>query len=140
MKKIEHSILIFIVIEAIFTLFFIKLNYLEIFLGFTIGILLIIISNLIPKNNFYKLRLFLSSFIMGFYILYKVSNFIKYNLLPSHSIIIIIISLLLVILYLVKKGYHVFIKSVEIASYFFMFFKLICGSRVRYFNNKLLMC
>lgn len=125
MKKIEHSILVFILIEAIFTLFFFKLNYLEILLGFTLGIILILLSNLIPKNNFFKLRLFISSFIIGIYVLFKISNFINYNLLPNHPFIIIFISFLLATLYLVKKGYHSFIKAIEITSYFFIFIKLI---------------
>ena len=125
MKKIELNILIFILIEAIFTLFFIKLNYIEIILGFTLGIILILISNLIPKNNFFKFRLFLSSLIIGFYALLKISNYIKYSLLPNHSIIIIFISLLIITTYLVKKGYHTFIKTVEITSYVFLFIKII---------------
>ena len=77
MKKIEHSILIFILIEAIFTLLFFKLTYIEILLGFALGFILIIISNLIPKNTFFKFRLLISSIIIGGYLLIKITYFIK---------------------------------------------------------------
>lgn len=125
MKKIEHSILIFILIEAIFTLLFFKLTYIEILLGFALGFILIIISNLIPKNTFFKFRLLISSIIIGGYLLIKITYFIKNNLLLNHSIIIIALSFLLIILYLIKKGYHTFIKAVEITSYIYFFIKLI---------------
>ena len=125
MKKIEHSILIFIIIEAIFTLFFFKLNYLEIILGFTLGIILILLSNLIPKNTFFKIRLLISSIILGSYTLIKISNFIKYNLLLNHSIYIIGLSLILIGLYLINKGYHTYIKVVEIICYPYLLIKII---------------
>lgn len=125
MKKIEHNILIFILIEAVFTLFFYKLNIIEIIIGCTLGIILILLSNLIPKNTLFKIRLFISSIIIGIYTLIKISNFIKYNILPSHSLIIILICFLLLSVYLVTKGYHTFIKTVEITSYIFIVIKII---------------
>ena len=125
MKKIEHSILIFILIEALFTLLFFKLNYIELLLGFTLGIIFILISNLIPKNALFKIRIFISSIILSGYFLIKISKYINYNILPNHSIVIIAVSFLLLSLYLIKKGYHAFIKTVEITSYIYFFIKLI---------------
>ena len=125
MKKIEHSILTFTLIEAIFTLFFFKLNYIEIILGFTLGFILIFISNFIPKNKFFKIRLLISSIIFGIFTLIKISNFINYNLLPNHSLFIISLSFILIGLYLINKGYHTYIKVVEIISYPFFIIKTI---------------
>ena len=125
MKKIEHNILIFILMEAIVTLFFFKLNIIEITCGFIIGTILILLSKLIPKNTLFKIRLFISSIVIGIYTLLKISNFIKYNILPNHSLITIIVCFLLLSIYLVIKGYHTFIKTVEITSYAFIFIKII---------------
>ena len=122
MKKIEYNILTFIIIEAIFTIFFFKMSFIELLLGLIIGILLIIINKKIKKNKILNSIMFLGSITLSYFLLIRIVNFINYNLLSSYSKLIILISFIIISYYLVKNDYHTFIKSCEILSYLFIFF------------------
>ena len=125
MNKIEDNILIFILIEAMITLFFFKLSFINIIIGILFGILMIIINKKIKKNYLTKLTIIFGSFLLAIISLIKIVDFIHYNLLPSHSWIIILLSFIMISYYLVKKDFHTFIKTTEIVSYTYFFLKII---------------
>ena len=125
MNKIEINILTIILIEAIFLLYFFKMNFLNIIVGTIIGLLLIKLISKIKINN--NIQTILSISLIPFYLLtiYKTASFIQNNILKDYSLFIIIVSLLLLSIYLTKKSYHVFIKSTEILFYILLIIKII---------------
>lgn len=124
-EKIEINILLFMLIEALFLLFFFKYSLLNIILGSILGILLSIILKKAYSNKVYQFILFITSFFLFITVTYKIANFISLNVLRSYSKIIIGIIITLLSIYLAKRKYHAFIKSVQITSYFYLFIKLI---------------
>ena len=124
MKKIELNILSIIIFEAVYLLLFFKTNFINIILGFLLGITLILLTKNIKKNKITNLFLIVTITILFIISLIKTVNFISYNILKNHSTIIIYISILLLINYLSKK-HHSFIKSIEIFFYIMIFIKLI---------------
>lgn len=123
-KKIELNILTFILIEAFFLLFFFKASFLNIILGTILGILLIFITNKIKINKIVSLVILIISIFLTITILHNVTNFITYNLLNNYPTLIITITFSFVSIFLAFKGYHTYIKSLEITFYFFLFIKL----------------
>ena len=123
-KKIELNILIFILIEALFLLFFFKTSILNMIIGTVLGIILIFITKNIKNNKLISLLIFIVSILLSITILDKVTTFISYNILNNYPKFIITTTYLLVSIFLALKGYHTYIKSLEIALYFFLFIKL----------------
>ena len=115
-KKIEIDILLFMIIEGIFLLFFFKENLLTILFGIILNI---------KKNKITKLILLMLSIPLCMISLVLIVNFINYNILKDYSLVIIIISFLLISFYLISKKFHTFIKAAEISFYFFITIKLI---------------
>ncbi len=123
-QKIELNILVFILMEALFLLFGFKESLLNILLGTILGIILIYVFAKIPQNKITKIILLLITLIFSINIFFSISSFITNNLLKNYSFIFIIISFIIISLLLAKKNYHSYIKSLEIASYFFVIIKL----------------
>ena len=125
MKKIELNILIFILIEALFLLYGIHINIINLIIGTIIGLILIIIFNRLNKHNIIKYIILIIAIILFINTLYSISSFIINNYLNNYSYFFIIISVLLISYLLVKNNYHSYIRSVEIIFYFFLIIKLI---------------
>lgn len=125
MKKIEINILTIIIIEAIFLLYFVKLNLLSILLGILLGIILIKYTKNIKPN--YITKTILQILLIPFYLLtiYKIANFIQYNFLNNYSIIMLTILIFILSIIITKKSYHTFIKSTEILFYIILIIKII---------------
>ena len=125
MKKIELNILIFLLIEALFLLYGIKINIINIIFGTILGLILITFFSKFKKNVFTKLTLIIISFYLFINSIYKISLFITINILNNYSNIYIIISIFIISYLLIKNQYHSYIKSVEIIFYFFIIIKLL---------------
>jgi len=118
-NKVENNILLIIIIRSLFLLLFNKLSITDLILGSLFGLLLIIIYqkfNLKKYNVFRILLLIIFSFIT-FLFLYNISYYIKDNILKNYNVIIIGISFLIVCIFITKKGYHTFIKTIELSTY-----------------------
>ena len=124
-KKIEIDILVIILIEAVFLLFFFKENILTILLGIIVGVILTILTKNIKKNKLTKLSLFIISIPTSILVFFKIIDFINYNILKDYSYVIIAIIFLLLSLYLITKNYHTFIKTFLISFYLFLLIKII---------------
>ena len=124
-KKIEVDILLFMLIESLFLLFFFDENLSTIIIGIILGIILVSIFKHIKKNSIIKFILFIISLPLSIITIYNTTQFINFNILKGFSIYPIILSFLGISIYLVCKDYHTFIKSVSISFYFFIFLKLI---------------
>lgn len=118
-KKIENSILLFIIIRSIFLLLFSKLSITDLIFGSLVGLLLIIIYQKLnlKKYNLFRIILLMIFIFISILFLYNITYYIKDNILKSYSILIIAISFLFVCIYIVYKGYHTFIKSLELSTY-----------------------
>ena len=125
MKKIEINILSFILIESLILLFFFKENILNIIIGSIIGLILIIILRNIKFNKVIKISLLIISIIIYLSSIYLVSDYIRENILKFYSEIIIIIILIILSIHLSIKGYHTFVKSLQLSSYIYIVLKLI---------------
>lgn len=118
-NKVENIILLVLMIRSLFLLFFNKLTITDLIIGGIIGLILIFIYQKLnlKKYNIFKLMfLFLLVFI-SFIILKNITYFIQYNILKNFSLIMIAIPFLLISFYMVYKGYHAYIKTVELSSY-----------------------
>ena len=122
-RKIESNILLFIVIRSIFLLFFFKESLLNIILGSLIGFILIKIYNKLKiKNNILmKMILVLVLLISSTFILKDITKFIEYNILKNYSKFILGLSFIVICFLLSYKGYHSYIKSLELSSYIIAF-------------------
>ena len=125
MKKIELNILLIIIMEAGFLLLFFKENFINIIVGFLLGIILIFLSRNIPKNKFTHKILTITSCLFYFLFLYKIVLFVNDNILKNYSSLLIILSLIIISIYIAKKGYHTFIKTTEIIFYIIIILKTI---------------
>ena len=124
-NKIELNILIFILIEAFFLLFFYKESFLNIIVGSLLGLLLTFLFKKLKFKSIIKLLILFTAIFLAYMVAYKSCHYISYNILKHFPISIIIISFIFTSLYLSIKGYHTYIKTVEITSYFFIFIKLL---------------
>ena len=124
-KKIELNILVFILIEGLYLLFFFKTSLLNIIIGTILGIILILITKNIQNNKITSIFLFIISLLLCINILNKITNFISINILSNYPTLIITITFLLVCIYLAFKGYHTYIKSLEITFYFYLLVKIV---------------
>ena len=124
-KKIELNLLIFILLEALFLLFFFKTNLINFILGSILGFIIYTILKRFSSNKIGKIILIIISLFLFFLILYHIIDFISYNILKNYSIWIISFSLIVTIYYLSIKGFHPFIKTLEISMYFVLFVKVL---------------
>ncbi len=125
LKKIEVDILFFMLIEAIFLLFFFHENIITTILGIILGILLIILMPNTKKSKTTKIILFIITIFLCPFTLYLIINFISDNILRNYPLFYILIPFLITSGYLGLKKYHTFIKTVEITFYFFFIIKII---------------
>ena len=123
--KVELNILIFILIEALFLLYGIKINLINIILGTILGIILITIFNKLKKKKLIEIFLLIITIIFFIYTVINISYFITYNILNNYSNFFIILSIIFISYLFIKNNYHSFIKSVEISFYFFIIIKII---------------
>lgn len=123
-EKIELTILVFMLTEAIFLLYGFKINLLNILIGSILGIVLILMFSKLKKNKFIQIIILLISLVLVINTLLQVSSFITDNLLKNYSNIFIIISFFLITFLLAKNNYHSFIRSIEISFYFFLIIKI----------------
>ena len=123
-KKIESNILLFIIIQSIFLLFFFKESLLNIILGSIIGFVLIKLYDRLKINNknlVLKVILMIILLLSSLFILKDVTNFIEYNILKDYSRFILGLSFTIICTILSYKGYHSYIKSLELSSYIIAF-------------------
>lgn len=118
-NKVENSLLIILMIRAIFLLFFNKLTITDLIIGSFLGLLFIIIYQKLnlKKYTFFKLILLFFFIFISLITLRNISYFIHDNILKNFSLFIIAISFLLMSLYITYKGYHTYIKTLELSSY-----------------------
>ena len=144
MKKIELNIMNFILIESLILLFFFKENILNITIGSIIAIIFIKILNNIKFNKLLEILLLIISIIIYLSIIYLVSDYIRENILKFYQEIVIIITLFFLSIHLSIKGYHTFIKSLQLSSYLYLFLKILSiilsipNININNFNIKLL--
>ena len=126
-KKIESNILLFIIIRSIFLLFFFKESLLNIILGSLVGFILIIITKKLKLKNNLLIKIILIIFLLysSILILEQITNFIEYNILQEYPLFIIGFSFILNSLLLSLRGYHSYIKSLELSSYIIAFLGII---------------
>lgn len=124
-NKIEINILVFIIIEAVYLLFFISYDFINIFLGTLFGIILILLSKFFRNKRITNYLLKIISIPIIIISLLKIVYFINNIYLKNYSPIIIGILFIMISVYLINKKYHTFIKTVEIISYFIIVFKTI---------------
>ncbi len=125
MQKIELNILIFILIEALFLSYGIKITLINLILGTILGIILIMFFSKIKKYRLIKIILLLVSIFLLINSFIDITYFITNNLLYNYSFMVILLSLIITSYLLIKNGYHSFIKSIEIFFYFFLILKII---------------
>ncbi len=130
MKKIELNILIFILIEALFLLYGIKINIINILLGTFLGIILITLFSNFKKNKIMAISLLIITIILYLDSLLKISTFIIDNIINNYSIIFILLSIIIVNYLIIKNNYHSFIKYTELSFYFFIILKIISFSLI----------
>lgn len=118
-KKVENSILLIIIMRAIFLLFFNKLSITDLALGGILGLLLIIIYQKLnfKKYTIFHILLLLTLIILSFSTLNNITYFIKDNILKNFSYLMIAIPFLSLSIYISIKGYHNYIKTIELSSY-----------------------
>lgn len=118
-KKIESNILFYTIIYSIFLLFFFKESLLNIILGSIIGFILIKICNKFKvKNNIIiKGLLTLILLIISTFILKNITNFLEYNILKNYSKFILGLSFIVICFLLSYRGYHSYIKALELSIY-----------------------
>ena len=146
MKKnnIEINILTMMLIEAIILLFFFKESLLNILISSIIIFFLLPLINHFKRNKLFDVITFLISLLIIFFLIKETSIFITYNLLKYYSTTLIVISIIITTLIVTKNGYHTFIKTLEICSYFYLLIKLISfiliipNIDITNFNNTLL--
>ena len=144
MKKIELNILIFIIIEALFLIYGIHINILNVILGTILGLLLIIGIPMVKKNSIIKYILLIITIFLLINALINTTLFITSNLLKNYSNIIILLSIIFISYLLIKDNYHNYIKAVEIIFYLLIIIKVISflliipNINLDYFNNDLL--
>lgn len=124
-KKIELNILVFILIEALSLLFFFKESLLNIILGTILGVILILLTKKIKLKKFTLFFIFISTIFLLITSMIQTTNFITYNYLKNYSSFIIMITIFIIAFFLANKGYHTYIKALEISCYFFLFIKII---------------
>jgi len=146
-KKIESNILLFIIIQSIFLLFFFKESLLNIILGSTIGFILIKLYDRLKINNknfIIKIILIITLLLSSLFVLKNITNFIEYNLLKDYSPFILGLSFTIICTLLSYKGYHSYIKSLELSSYIIAFLGiasillLVNNIDINNFNHQLL--
>lgn len=124
-KKIELNILLFTLIEAITVLFFFKEGILNTLLGLLIGIILVIHLRKVKTNTIISSIIFIISLFLFYTTTIKTSEFISFNILKNYPLIIITLCFILTSIYLSSKGYHTYIKTLEIIFYLFLFVKIV---------------
>ena len=122
-KKIESNILLFVIIQSIFLLFFFKESLLNITLGSIIGFILIKLyeSLKINKSMIIKFLLTIVLLLSSVFILKDITNFLESNILKDYPHFVLGLSVIIISLLLGTKGYHSFIKSLELSSYIMAF-------------------
>ena len=144
MKKIEINILSFILIESLILLFFFKESTLNIIIGSIIGLILIFLFKNIKFNIITKISLLIISIMISLSSIYLISDYIRENIIKFYPEIIIIIILVILSIHLSIKGYHTFIKSLQLSGYLYLFLKIfsiilsIPNIDINNFNIKLL--
>lgn len=124
MKKIELNVLTFILIEALYLLYMFKVSIINVVLGTIISIIIIFITKKKKIFFFPKLLFLLISLILTIITICQITHFINYNILKNYPSFIIMLTIFILALYLTNKGYHTYIKSLEITFYFFIFIKI----------------
>ena len=123
-KKIELNILVFILIEAFFLLFFFKTSLINIVIGTIMGIIISIFINKIKINKIIQILLLIASIYLLIITTSQIIDFITHNILKNYLNVIITITFLITSYLLANKGYHAYIKAIEIIFYFFLIIKL----------------
>ena len=118
-NKIENSLLLIILTRSIFLLFFSKNSLIDLILSLSLSLILIIIYQKLnlKKYNIIKLFLLIIFIILSLLTITNITYFIKDNILDSYSYLIIFISFLFLSIYLTIKGYHTYIKTLELSTY-----------------------
>ena len=122
--KIELDILLFMLMEGISLLYFFKFSFLNFIIGSILGIIFIFLMRKLNVNKIVSLFLLIISLFFLFSLTNKINSFISFNILRNYPSLIITISFLLLSFHLANKGFHTYIKSLEITSYFYLFIKL----------------
>lgn len=125
-KKIELNILFLILIESIFFLFFFHESLLNIILGSLLALILIFMYQKLrlKENLITKASLLIILLILGTLVLQRSTNFVEYNILKNYPSLVIKLLFLFISFFLASKGYHSFIKSLEISGYLIIFLYL----------------
>lgn len=125
-NKIESNILLFIIIRGIFLLFFFKESLLNTILGSILGIILIYFANKLnlKKSMFIKIILVIILFLSSILVLHNITDFIDYNILKDYSLLVIGLLFIGICLLISIKGYHSYIKTVELSFYVIIFFSI----------------
>lgn len=118
-NKIENSLLFIIITRAIFLLFFSKIAIIDLFIGLILGYLLIILYQKINLKKYYIFKLFflIIFLFLSFTTIINITYFIKDNISKNFSYLTLLISFLILSIYITIKGYHTYIKIVELSSY-----------------------
>ncbi len=124
-NKIEINLLFFLLMESVILLFFFKTSLTNLFLGILVGIIAFLFFRKRKTNKLIKIILLLGSVIIIPFVLRNMTSFITSTLLKNYSSLTIIFTLFILSFYLAKKGYHTYIKSLEISCYFYLFLKII---------------
>lgn len=136
-NKLEENILLIIVIRAIFLLLFSKFSITDLVLGILLGLLFILLYQKLnlKKYQLFKLILLIIFSLFSLFFLSKTTYYIKDNILKDFSYLIIFLSLLLLGILITKKGYHTFIKTMELSTYILItIFILSIGLLIPYIN------
>ena len=127
MKKnnIEINLLTIILIETIILLFFFKESFLNIIISWILSLFTIPLINKIKKNKLIDMIIIIITSFILIILLKEITTFITFNLLKNYSNIIIMITIIMISFIITNNGYHPFIKTLEIASYFYLLIKII---------------
>lgn len=143
--KIELDLLIIILMEALILLFFFKETLLNILLGEVVGFISVFFIKKIKINKVLEIVLLIVSIAIFPLVLNQVIQFISINLLRNYPIYLLLFTFLLTAYLLARRGFHTFIKSLEISTYFFLIIKVISlililpNINFHNFNNQLLL-
>ncbi len=126
-KKIENTLLNIIVIRGIFLLLFSKISIFDLLIGEVISLIFILIYQKINIKRFriWQIAILFIDTLTIMFLLSDISFFIRDNLLKHSHILPITISFLILCLYICYKGYHTFIKTLELSFYIILFLGVI---------------
>lgn len=125
--RISNSILLFILIKALFLLFYNSLNIVTSIISLILALIFYFIINKMKlyNNKYLMIIIAFILFFLSLYLLNEISLIIKDTFLKNTNILLISLSFIFISLYLAYRDFHTFIKTVELTSYLIILYNIL---------------